>query len=158
MANIRWSVICAAAKRKMRKSLDWDPFYEVAAKDLPVREKIAEYARIARQRFDADRFDDFCARHLSHLDQVAWEFFGTDLAKEAVRKKVEALFPAREVEEFTELFFDRIQAWRASAKQRPPQVPEPAVAVAGKPDGKPAARSKSKGAAKSKAKTKPVTP
>jgi len=30
-----------------------------------------------------------------------------------VRKKVAALFPAHEVEPFTELFWRRIQAWRA---------------------------------------------
>ena len=33
-------------------------------------------------------------------------------ARDAVRHKVEALFPAHEVDEFTELFFSRIQRWR----------------------------------------------
>ena len=32
----------------------------------------------------------------------------------AVRQKVTALFPADEVERFTELFWERIQAWRAA--------------------------------------------
>ncbi len=162
MANVRWSVFCAATKRKMRRSLDWDPFYEVAAKDLPLREKIAAYARIARERFEAERFEEFCAQHLPHLDQVAWEFFGTEVAKDAVRKKVEALFPAREVEEFTELFFDRIQAWRHAAKPRPPEVPAPAIAVAAETDGKSkearSGRAKAKAGTKAKAKTKSVTP
>jgi glucose-6-phosphate dehydrogenase assembly protein OpcA len=44
---------------------------------------------------------------------VAWEFFATPAAREAVRKKVAALFPVHEVEPFTELFWRRIQAWRA---------------------------------------------
>jgi len=47
---------------------------------------------------------------------VAWEFFSTDLAKDAIRKKVTALFPAHEIEPFTELFFKRIQQWRADQK------------------------------------------
>ena len=34
-------------------------------------------------------------------------------AKAAVRQKVEALYPDHEVEKFTELFFGRIQKWRA---------------------------------------------
>ena len=38
--------------------------------------------------------------------------FGTDFAKDAVRQKVTALFPAHEVEKFTEHFWDRIQEWR----------------------------------------------
>ena len=32
--------------------------------------------------------------------------------RDAVRQKVTALFPAHEVEEFTELFFGRVQRWR----------------------------------------------
>ena len=39
-------------------------------------------------------------------------FFGTPVARDAVRKKVAALFPAHEVELFTELFWRRVQAWR----------------------------------------------
>jgi hypothetical protein len=142
------------------ESLDWDPFYEVAAKDLSMREKVAAYAGIARERFEVERFDEFCARHLHHLDQVAWEFFGTDVAKEAVRKKVEALFPAREVDEFTELFFDRIQAWRASVRPRPAEVPKPAIALAGLDEPKPkrAAGRGAKAKTGAKSKTKPVTP
>jgi hypothetical protein len=57
-------------------------------------------------------FEDFCAKHLAHLDEVAWEFFATPAARDAVKKKVAALFPAHEVELFTELFWRRIQAWR----------------------------------------------
>jgi len=136
IANLRWSIFCAATRRPMRKTLDWDPFYEIAAEDLPYREKIARYAKLARSRFDAERFEDFCERHLGHLDQVAWEFFGTDAAREAVRKKVEALYPANEVEPFTNLFWSRIQEWRESSK------PKPAKTAAG---GKERAASDGKG-------------
>jgi len=38
------------------------------------------------------------------------------IARDAVRKKVAALFPAHEVDLFTELFWKRIQAWRADVK------------------------------------------
>jgi len=43
---------------------------------------------------------------------VAWEFFGTPIARGAFEKKVEALFPAHEVAQFTELFWQRVQTWR----------------------------------------------
>src|SRR5262245_61300957 len=113
MANIRWSVFCAVTKRKMRKTLDWEPFYEVAAeRGVPYRERLAAYARIAAERFDTAGFEAFCAEHLPHLEAVAWEFFATEDARAAVRAKVAALFPPHEVESFTELFWNRIQAWR----------------------------------------------
>ncbi len=113
-ANIRWSIFCAVTKRQMRRTLDWEPFYEIAAQpDLPYRERLRAYAAVAAQRFDTARFEEFCATHLAHLDEVAWNFFATPAARSAVRSKVAALFPAHEIEPFTELFWRRIQAWRA---------------------------------------------
>ncbi len=111
-AYVRWAVFCAATRRRKRPNLDWEPFFEIAREDAPFREKVRRYGEIARRRFDEERFEEFCRTHLAHLDEVAWEFFGTDVAKEAVRRKVAALFPAHEIEEFTEHFFAAIQRWR----------------------------------------------
>jgi hypothetical protein len=112
MANLRWSIFCATTQRRMRKNLDWEPFFEVAAKDLPYRDRLARYAAIARERLAAEEFEEFCAKHLAHLDEITYEFFGTSEAREAVRKKVAALYPAHEIDPFTEMFFGRIQKWR----------------------------------------------
>ena len=43
-ANLRWSIFCAATGRKMRRNLDWEPFYAVADRDLDPRERLREYA------------------------------------------------------------------------------------------------------------------
>ena len=56
---------------------------------------------------------EFCATHLPHLDEVAWSFFGSSRARDAFREKVAALYPEHEVEKFTELFWNRVQQWRA---------------------------------------------
>jgi hypothetical protein len=111
---LKWSIFCATTKRKMRKTLDWEPFYAIAAQDLSYAEKLDRYAAIAEERFESAKFEEFCAKHLSHLDEVAFEFFATQEAKDAVRLKTAALFPAHEVERFTELFWQRIQGWRAA--------------------------------------------
>ncbi len=113
---VRWSVFCAATKRKMRKNQDWAPFYEVAKLDLSFEEKLDRYAAIADARYETARFEEFCAKHLGHLDEVVDAFFASDEAKDAVRQKVTALFPIHEVEKFTELFWGRIQDWRATQK------------------------------------------
>ncbi len=110
---LRWSLFCAATKRPMRPTLDWQPFFDVADKSWPLRKKIAAYGKIARERFDAAKFEEFCAKHLPHLDEVVNEYFGTDAAQDAVRQKVTALFPAHEVERFTEHFWSELQVWRA---------------------------------------------
>ena len=117
-AKIRWAVFCAVSGRAMRPNLDWSPFFEVAEQDLSYRERLAAYAAIARDRFEVDRFEEFCAKHLAQLDEVAWSFFGSDEARDAVRKKVQALFPEHEWDEFTERFWSSIQAWRDSSQGR----------------------------------------
>lgn len=113
---LRWSIFCAATDRKVRHNLDWQPFFDIAAKDISFEEKLDGYAAIAEQRLERDRFEEFCAKHLAHLDDVTNDFFTSPEAKEAVRLKTAALFPAHEVERFTELFWQRIQTWRASGQ------------------------------------------
>ena len=79
--------------------------------------EIRAYGAIARERLDTERFVEFCEQHLGHLDDVADEFFGSEAARDAIRRKVTALYPEHEIEEFTNLFFDRIQAAR---REEPP--------------------------------------
>lgn len=113
---LKWSIYCATTKRKLKRDFDWESFYDIAKQELPYQEKLSRYGAIARKRFDATRFEEFCAMHLKHFDEVAWEWFGTDACKDAVRKKVAALYPGHEVEAFTELFWKRIQQWRKEQK------------------------------------------
>jgi len=113
-AYIRWAVFCAASRRKMRANLDWEPYFKIAATEQPFADKLKAYAALAEQRLEAGRFEEFCAKHLAHFDEVAYEFFASPEARDAVRQKVAALFPEHEIEQFTELFWSRIQAWRAA--------------------------------------------
>ena len=115
MANLRWSLFCAATRRPMRQNLNWEPFYAAAVGEDSYAARLAAYARLARAHFECDRFQEFCHTHLKHLDAVALEFFGSSAARDAVRAKVVALYPAHEVEQFTELFVGRIQEWRRHA-------------------------------------------
>ncbi len=114
---VRWSLFCAATDRPMQRCLDWQPFYDIADGEGSYEEKLSAYGRLARQRLDSARFEDFCGEHLAHLDEVADDFFAGEEAREAVRLKVEALYPEHEIEEFTQLFWDRIQAWRGDSSQ-----------------------------------------
>ena len=76
------------------------------------RERLSEYARIAHERFETEKFGAFCREHLGHLDELAYDFFGSTVMRDAIREKVELLFPPHEVEEFAELFWSRVQLWR----------------------------------------------
>ena len=135
---VRWAVFCAATKREKSANLSWDPFFAIAKKDLPYRERLKGYAKIANERMETDRFNEFCATHLSHLDEVALEFFGTDVAKGYFRQKVAALFPQHEVHRFTEHFWGLVQFWRKTETDRlnslkPAEPAEPAAPEASPP-------------------------
>ena len=145
-AKLRWSLFCAVTKRPMRKTLDWDPFFAAAAETegAPLRERLAAYAKIAAERLDVQGFEAFCEEHLPHLDEVVSNFFTTSAAKDAIRAKVTALFPEHEIEEFTELFWQRVQLWRthdsesraASASAEAASKPAASTAPPGKSAGK----------------------
>lgn len=124
LAKLRWAIFCAVTRRPMRRTLDWDPYYAIAAEpDLEPRERLRRYAAIARERLDADGFQAFCDEHLPHLHAAVHAFFATDAARDAIRQKVANLYPAHEVEPFTDLFFARVQQWRAD---NPPPGSSPA--------------------------------
>ena len=114
-ANLRWSIFCAATKRRPNSDLNWREYFDIADKDIPFEEKLAAYVKIARKRFDVDEFDAFCDQHLSHLDEVADAYFATEGVRDAIREKVEALYPEHEFDEFTQLFWDRIQSSLATS-------------------------------------------
>lgn len=113
-ANLRWSIFCAATQRQPNTDLNWREYFNIADQDIPFDEKLAAYVKIARKRFDVEEFDEFCDKHLSHLDEVADAYFATEGVRDAIREKVEALYPEHEFDEFTQLFWDRIQSSIAS--------------------------------------------
>lgn len=108
-ANLKWAIYVAATKKAFRKSLDWEPYYAALAKKKTDATRLAAYAEIGHERMETKEFEAFCKKHLSHLDDVARDFFGSDMAREAIRSKVTALFPPHEIDDFTELFFNRVQ-------------------------------------------------
>jgi len=77
-----------------------------------------KYDAVAKEYFEADRFEEFCGTHLKHLDEVAWDFFGTERAKDIFREKVAALYPKHEIEPFTEHFYGLVQFWRKTESER----------------------------------------
>ena len=111
-AKIRWSLYCAFTDRKVRMNPNWEPYFEIADGPGTFLEKLPKYTALANEHFETQAFEDFCEKHLSHLDEVAWEFFGTSTAKKAIHAKVSALFPKHEIDTFTDYFWDKIQEWR----------------------------------------------
>jgi len=117
-SNLKWALFCAATKRPMKKTLDFEPYYAIAAKkELPYREKLRGYAKIARERLQADQFAEFCAKHLGPVEEAARMWFRSDRCKAAIRKKVANIYPAHEVDDFAARFFGIVQQSVADAEK-----------------------------------------
>ncbi|MFN3241268.1 MAG: RimK family alpha-L-glutamate ligase [Planctomycetota bacterium] len=109
ISNLKWAVFNAATQRPMRKTLDFEPYYAIAGKDLPYREKLAGYAAIARERLATDDFEAFCKKYLQPLEEAAYAWFRSERCEQAIRLKVANLFPEHEVDEFTGRFHALVQ-------------------------------------------------
>jgi hypothetical protein len=111
IANLKWSLFVAATRRPMRRTLDWDAFYEIAREDEPYRKKLKAYAKMRARDSTTTASRSSVRRNwrtsprsrgvLRHRDGE-----GSGAPEDA------ALYPAHEVERFTELFWERIQTWR----------------------------------------------
>lgn len=117
-SKIRWSLFVAATGRKVRHNPNWDPYFEIADSGASYREKLSGYAALAHRSYETDRFLEFCDRHLPHLDEITWEYFSSERSLEAVRRKVSVIFPAHEVDRFTEHFWGLLQFWRRTERDR----------------------------------------
>ena len=88
----------------MRKTVDFEPFYKIAAKDISYAEKLAGYAKLARERMSTTQFETFSNKHLRPLEEAAFAWFRSERCLEAIRLKVSNVFPEHEVDEFTATF------------------------------------------------------
>lgn len=110
-ALVRWSLYCAATRRKMRLNMDWERFFALRNPELSLDEQLELYDAVAREHFEADAFEAFSSEVLADLDEVALDFFASDEFRHIVRNKVASLYPAHEVERFTEHFFGMVRFW-----------------------------------------------
>ncbi|MEO6593327.1 MAG: hypothetical protein ABIP94_01080 [Planctomycetota bacterium] len=108
-SNLKWALFVAATKRPMKKTLDFAPFYAIAKKDLSYRDKLKGYAKIARERMSADAFAEFCSKHMGPVEEAARKWFRSDNCCDAIRKKVTNMYPAHEVDEFSQRFWAIVQ-------------------------------------------------
>lgn len=117
-AMIRWSLFCATYQRPMQFDLRWRDYFDIADSERTYREKLTAYAALAHERYETEKFEDFCTTHLSHLDEVALEYMGTEPARLAVANKVTAMFPSHEVDKFTDHFWGLLGLWRKTEADR----------------------------------------
>jgi hypothetical protein len=113
-ALLRWSVFCIVTGRSLRIDTDTARYFEIADRaDLSYQEKLDGYRRIADEHFDTDRYAEFCSSHLSHVDEMVYDWVRSANFDDLLVSTVKATYPPDEHERFVAHLRGLIGAWTA---------------------------------------------
>ena len=111
-ALLKWSVFCTATGRKPRYDLDTRRYFDVGDRDdLSYDEKLADYRALADGYFETERYEEFCATALAHLDEVALEWVASPEFDQLLVDTVRAGFPPHEHDQFVAHFRGLLGMW-----------------------------------------------
>ena len=104
-ANLRWSIFCAATRRRVRKNLDWEPFFEIAARGPAVSREAAPL-RADRPRRRSTRTRSRSSARSTSRTSTRWPGSSSAPSRRATRCARRSRRCSRRTRssEFTELF------------------------------------------------------
>ncbi len=111
-ALLKWVIFCCVTGRRQTVDMDTQRYFEIADReDLTYAEKLRRYRELAERQLEVERYQDFCARHLSHVDEISVEWAESDEFDKLVVDTVRSTFPAHEHEQFIAHFRGLLQMW-----------------------------------------------
>ncbi|OLB66318.1 MAG: hypothetical protein AUI10_03075 [Actinobacteria bacterium 13_2_20CM_2_72_6] len=111
-ALLKWSVFCVATGRRPRLDTDTRRYFDIADQpDLSYEEKLAGYRELIDEYFETDRYREFCARHLGHVDEMVHDWVRSPDFDALLVDTVRTTYPANEHERFLAHFRGLIGAW-----------------------------------------------
>jgi hypothetical protein len=111
-ALVRWSTYCVVTGRRSAVDLQTWRYFEIA--DDPDRsydEKLDGYLALADEYLESDRYWEWCAKHLPHLEEQVHEWVASDDFDRLLRDTVAATYPPHEHEQFLDHFRGLIGMW-----------------------------------------------
>jgi hypothetical protein len=99
-ALVRWCVFALVTGRRAQLDLETDRYFQIAEPGVSYADRLAGYRQLADDYFETERYQDFCASRLAHLDEVvlAW-VAGPDFDRLLV-ETVRSVYPAHEHDQF----------------------------------------------------------
>jgi hypothetical protein len=111
-ALLRWSAFCVVTGRRPRLDTDTRRYFDIADDpDRTYEEKLVEYRRLADGYFEADRYAEFCARHLSHVDAMVYDWVRSADFDALLVDTVRGTYPPQEHDRFLAHFRGLLGAW-----------------------------------------------
>jgi hypothetical protein len=115
-ALLRWSLYCCATGRRMRVAMEPEPWFEIAASGAGYGECLERYSALTDSYFERERYQDFCARHLGHVDEAMAAYVDSAPFDALLVDTVTRAFPAHEHERFVAHYRGLLAAWVADQR------------------------------------------
>jgi hypothetical protein len=116
-ALVRWCAFCLVRGRRTSLDLDAHEYFAVGDRDdLSYEDMLREYRRLADAYFELDAYEDFCARHLPHVDELVLEYVESPAFDDVLVRTVTSTFPAHEHEHFVAHYRGLLSAWAADQR------------------------------------------
>jgi hypothetical protein len=112
-ALLRWCVYCVATGRKMHVGMDPEPWFAVEG---DYNERLEAYRDLADDYFEVDDYQEFCDRHLSHVDEAMADYIDSPEFDGLLVETVKRAFPPREHEHFVAHYRGLLAAWVADQR------------------------------------------
>jgi hypothetical protein len=98
---LKWCAFCLVTGRRPRLDLDTRRYFEIADRDdLGYQEKLAAYRRVTDEYFEADRYHDFCASRLPHVDELVLDWVASADFDDLLVDTVKTTYPPHERDRF----------------------------------------------------------
>jgi hypothetical protein len=111
-ALVKWCVFVLATGRRPRLDLETDRFFEVADDaGLSYDDKLGVYRELADAYFETERYEDFCATSLAHIDEIVLDWVGGPDFDDLLVQTVRAGFPPHEHDQFIAHFRGLLALW-----------------------------------------------
>ena len=118
-ALVKWAVFCTATSRQPRYDLDTRRYFDIADRsDLSYDEKLASYRKLADDYFEVDRYQDFCASRLAHLDEAVLDWVRSPGFDQLLVDTVRSTSPEHEHDHFIAHYRGLLNAWADDEQKR----------------------------------------
>ena len=100
-ALVKWCVFVLVTGRRPRLDLSTGQYFSIADDtSLSYAEKLAAYRALADSYFDTERYHEFCATSLGHLDGIVLDWVASPDFDALLVDTVRSVYPAHEHEQF----------------------------------------------------------
>ena len=119
-ALVRWSVYClATGRRRSPADLQTQRYFAIADDPaLDYRAKLAAYSDLAEEYLDTERYQQWCAEHLPHLDEQVLEWVSSTAFDRVLKETVVATYPPHEHHHFLDYFHGLVDQWIVDEARR----------------------------------------